>query len=61
MSVQAGEELYNAHILALAGDMPRAGRLAHPQAAADVENRLCGSACMWIVLHQKARHRRLCA
>jgi len=43
MSVQAGEELYNAHILALAGDMPRAGRLAHPQAAADVESRLCGS------------------
>lgn len=43
MSVQAGDELYNAHILALAGDIPRAGRLREPQAAADVESRLCGS------------------
>lgn len=42
-SMQAGEELYNAHILALAGDMPRLGRLARPQASADVESRLCGS------------------
>ena len=36
-------DIYNQHILELAGNIPRLGRLAHPQATARVHSKLCGS------------------
>ena len=37
------DDLYSAKVLALAANMPRAGRLAHPQGSAEKVSRLCGS------------------
>jgi NifU-like protein involved in Fe-S cluster formation len=37
------DDLYSAKILALAANMPRAGRLAAPQASAEKVAKLCGS------------------
>jgi NifU-like protein involved in Fe-S cluster formation len=37
------DDLYSARILALAANMPRAGRLAAPDASAEKTARLCGS------------------
>lgn len=37
------DELYSARVLALAANMPRAGRLAHPQGTAEKVSKLCGS------------------
>ena len=37
------DELYSARILGLAANMPRAGRLASPQASVEKVSRLCGS------------------
>ena len=37
------DDLYSARILALAANMPRAGRLASPDASAEKVSRLCGS------------------
>lgn len=37
------DDLYSARILALAADMPRAGRLAAPDASAEKVAKLCGS------------------
>jgi len=37
------DDLYSGRILALAANMPRAGRLAHPQASVERVSRLCGS------------------
>jgi NifU-like protein involved in Fe-S cluster formation len=37
------DDLYSARILALAANMPRAGRLAAPQASVEKISRLCGS------------------
>jgi NifU-like protein involved in Fe-S cluster formation len=37
------DELYSARILGLAANMPRAGRLAQPQASVERVSRLCGS------------------
>ncbi len=37
------DELYTGRILALAANMPRAGRLAAPQASAEKVSKLCGS------------------
>ena len=36
-------EIYNTRILELAADIPRQGRLAHPDATATVHSKLCGS------------------
>ena len=36
-------DIYNQRILELAGNIPRLGRLAHPQATARVHSKLCGS------------------
>ena len=36
-------EIYNKRILELAADIPRQGRLAHPDASATVHSKLCGS------------------
>jgi NifU-like protein involved in Fe-S cluster formation len=36
-------EVYNTRILELAGNIPRLGRLAHPDATATAHSRLCGS------------------
>ncbi|MFS8039115.1 iron-sulfur cluster assembly scaffold protein [Xanthobacter sp. AM11] len=36
-------DVYNARILALAAEIPRLGRLEHPQASARAHSRLCGS------------------
>jgi len=36
-------EIYNTRILELAADIPRQGRLAHPDATATVNSKLCGS------------------
>ena len=36
-------EIYNQRILELAGNVPRLGRLDHPQATARVHSKLCGS------------------
>jgi NifU-like protein involved in Fe-S cluster formation len=36
-------EVYNKRILELAGDIPRLGRLPHPDASATAHSRLCGS------------------
>ena len=37
------DDLYSAKVLALAANMPRAGRLAHPQASSEKVSKLCGS------------------
>ncbi|MGC1303648.1 MAG: iron-sulfur cluster assembly scaffold protein [Caulobacteraceae bacterium] len=37
------DDLYSGRILALAANMPRAGRLARPQASVEKISRLCGS------------------
>ena len=37
------DDLYSARILALAADMPHAGRLAAPQGSAEKVSKLCGS------------------
>ena len=37
------DDIYNRKILELAGNIPRLGRLAAPQASAEVHSRLCGS------------------
>ena len=37
------DELYSARILALAANMPHAGRLAQPDASSEKTSRLCGS------------------
>ena len=36
-------EIYNRRILELAADIPRIGRLAHPDASATAHSKLCGS------------------
>jgi NifU-like protein involved in Fe-S cluster formation len=36
-------DIYNTRILELAADIPRQGRLAHPDATATVNSKLCGS------------------
>ena len=36
-------KIYNKRILELAADIPRQGRLAHPDASATVHSKLCGS------------------
>ena len=36
-------EIYNTRILELAADIPRQGRLAHPDATATIHSKLCGS------------------
>lgn len=40
---EALHSLYNQRILALAADIPRRGRLEHPQASATAVSKLCGS------------------
>ena len=37
------DDLYSARILKAAANMPRAGRLAHPDASAEKISKLCGS------------------
>jgi NifU-like protein involved in Fe-S cluster formation len=37
------DNVYNKRILALASDIPRLGRLEHPDASATAHSRLCGS------------------
>ena len=37
------DDLYNARILEFAGNIPRLGRLEHPDATATAHSRLCGS------------------
>lgn len=37
------DDIYNAKILELAGNIPRIGRLEHPDASARAHSRLCGS------------------
>ena len=37
------DDLYSAKVLALAANMPRAGRLAAPQASSEKASKLCGS------------------
>ena len=37
------DDIYNKRILALAGNIPRLGRLAEPDASATAHSRLCGS------------------
>ncbi len=37
------DDVYNRRILELAGNIPRIGRLAHPDASATAHSRLCGS------------------
>jgi NifU-like protein involved in Fe-S cluster formation len=37
------DDVYNAKIIELAGNIPRLGRLAHPDASASLRSRLCGS------------------
>ena len=37
------DDIYNQRILELAGNIPRLGRLDHPQATAKAHSRLCGS------------------
>ncbi len=37
------DDIYNKRILELAADIPRIGRLAHPQASATAHSKLCGS------------------
>jgi NifU-like protein involved in Fe-S cluster formation len=44
------DDLYSAKILKAAGNMPRAGRLAHPHASAEKIAKLCGSRILVDVL-----------
>jgi len=37
------DAIYNERVLALAADIPRLGRLAHPDASAKAHSKLCGS------------------
>ena len=37
------DDLYSAKVLTLAANMPRAGRLEHPQASSEKVSKLCGS------------------
>jgi NifU-like protein involved in Fe-S cluster formation len=37
------DDVYNAHILELAGNIPRIGRLENPDASATAHSKLCGS------------------
>jgi NifU-like protein involved in Fe-S cluster formation len=37
------DDVYNARILDFAGNIPRIGRLAHPDASATAHSKLCGS------------------
>ncbi|MFI4996762.1 MAG: iron-sulfur cluster assembly scaffold protein [Hyphomicrobiales bacterium] len=37
------DDIYNQRILELAGNIPRLGRLPHPQASATAHSKLCGS------------------
>ncbi|GGB59643.1 iron-sulfur cluster assembly scaffold protein [Roseibium aquae] len=37
------DDMYNAKILEFAGNIPRIGRLEHPQASAKAHSKLCGS------------------
>ncbi len=37
------DDIYNARILEFAGNIPRIGRLEHPQASAKAHSKLCGS------------------
>lgn len=37
------DDIYNAKILEFAGNIPRIGRLEHPQASAKAHSKLCGS------------------
>jgi NifU-like protein involved in Fe-S cluster formation len=37
------DDVYNAKILGFAGNIPRIGRLAHPDASATAHSKLCGS------------------
>jgi NifU-like protein involved in Fe-S cluster formation len=37
------DDVYNRRILELAGDIPRIGRLSHPDASATAHSKLCGS------------------
>jgi NifU-like protein involved in Fe-S cluster formation len=37
------DEVYNRRIIELAGNIPRLGRLPHPEASATAHSRLCGS------------------
>jgi len=37
------DEIYNSRILEFAGNIPRIGRIDHPQASARAHSRLCGS------------------
>jgi len=43
MSNDVYETIYNNRVLELAADIPRLGRLAHPDATATAHSRLCGS------------------
>jgi NifU-like protein involved in Fe-S cluster formation len=36
-------DIYNAKILSFAANIPRLGRLSHPQASATAHSKLCGS------------------
>lgn len=49
------DDLYSAKVLALAANMPRAGRLAHPQASAEKVSKLCGSRVLVDVALQDGR------
>lgn len=49
------DELYSTKILALVANMPRAGRLARPDASAEKVSRLCGSRIVVDVAMQDGR------
>jgi NifU-like protein involved in Fe-S cluster formation len=49
------DELYTAKILKAAANMPRAGRLAHPDASAEKVSKLCGSRVLVDVVLQDGR------
>jgi NifU-like protein involved in Fe-S cluster formation len=49
------DDLYSARILRLAANMPRAGRLAAPDASSEKASRLCGSRIVVDVVMQDGR------
>ena len=49
------DDLYSARILKLAADMPRAGRLAAPDASAEKVSKLCGSTIIVDVIVEDGR------
>lgn len=49
------DDLYSARVLALAANMPRAGRLAHPQGTSEKVSKLCGSKVLVDVTMQDGR------